>query len=211
MIHRRLPFFVESNLSLFGSLWIYAAAELLFRKGAAMIEFRQSNPDDAAGLSRCVDAVARERRYLAAVCGFSEDETRTFIRNLVDNGGVQILALDAGAVVGWCDVSPMPFEGMRHVGRLGMGLLPAHRGQGLGKRLLRETVDRAFATGLRRIELDVFASNQTALRLYQQAGFVTEGRKRQARILDCTEEDIVIMGLLHEEWTRFVNGHLAKR
>jgi RimJ/RimL family protein N-acetyltransferase len=175
-----------------------------------MIELRLSTPDDADGLSGCVDVVARERRYLAAVCGFTADETRNFIHHLVNNGGVQILALDAGAVVGWCDVSPMPFEGMRHLGRLGMGLLPAYRGQGLGKRLLWETVDRAFATGLRRIELDVFASNQTALRLYERAGFVIEGRKRQARILDGSEEDIVIMGLLHEEWTRFINGHLAK-
>lgn len=176
-----------------------------------MIEFRQSNPDDAAGLSHCVDVVARERRYLAAVCGFTEDETRTFIGSLVENGGVQILAFDNGVVVGWCDVSPIPLEGMRHVGRLGMGLLPAYRGQGSGKRLLAETLDRAFATGLYRIELDVFASNLTALRLYERAGFVTEGRKRQARILDGSEEDIVIMGLLHDEWTRLVNDQLAKR
>src|SRR5690348_9277605 len=98
-------------------------------EGRHMIELRLSTPDDAGGLSRCVDVVARERRYLAAVCGFTADETRTFIGNLIDNGGVQILALDVGAVVGWCDVSPMPFEGMRHVGRLGMGLLPAYRGQ----------------------------------------------------------------------------------
>lgn len=176
-----------------------------------MIELRLSTPDDAEGLSGCVDVVARERRYLAAVCGFTADETRAFIGNLTENGGVQLLALDAGTVVGWCDVSPLPFDGTRHVGRLGMGLLPAYRGQGLGKRLLSETIDLAFAKGLRRIELDVFASNQTALRLYERAGFVTEGRKRQARILDGSEEDIVIMGLLHEEWTRFVNGQLAKR
>lgn len=166
-----------------------------------MIVFRLCTPDDAEALSRIVDAVARERRYLATVCGFSADDTRDFIRKLTENGGIQMLALDEGAIVGWCDVTPMLFEGMRHVGRLGMGLLPTYRGQGLGIRLLGATLDRAFAKGLRRIELDVFASNSAALRLYERAGFATEGRKRRARILDGVEDDILIMGLLHEEWS----------
>lgn len=165
-----------------------------------MVEFRSANPEDALGLSRCVDAVARERLYLAVVTGFPEDQTRTFVRNLLDNGGVYILALDEGTVIGWCDVMPQLYEGMRHVGRLGMGLLSAYRRQGFGKRLLQETVGRAFAKGLRRIELEVFASNLAAQRLYMRAGFVTEGRKRRARILDGVEDDILVMGLLREEW-----------
>ena len=165
-----------------------------------MITLRPSTPDDAVEVSACVDAVARERRYLGYVCGFTADETRSFLASLAEMRGVQIIALDESMVIGWCDVTVMPFEGMRHVARLGMGLLPAYRGQGLGMRLLREVLSRAFAGGLLRIELEVFASNLAAIRLYEQEGFVTEGRKRCARILDGVEDDIVVMGLLRQEW-----------
>ena len=165
-----------------------------------MITLRPSTPDDAKNVSACVDAVARERRYLGFVSGFTADQTRSFLASLAETGGVQIIALAESVVIGWCDVTVMPFEGMRHVGRLGMGLLPAYRGQGLGRRLLREVLTRVFSGGLLRIELEVFASNLAAIRLYERQGFVTEGRKRCARILDGVEEDIVVMGLLRQEW-----------
>jgi RimJ/RimL family protein N-acetyltransferase len=165
-----------------------------------MIIVRASTLDDAPGLSVCVDAVARERRYLANVCGFTAEQTRSFLNSLAESGGVQMLALDEKEVVGWCDVALAPFEGLNHVGRLGMGLLPAYRGQGLGRRLLREVLNRAFANGLLRVELEVFASNIAAIRLYEQEHFVIEGRKRRARILDGVEDDVIVMGLLKEEW-----------
>ena len=163
-----------------------------------MITIRPTTLDDAPALCACVDAVARERRYLKTLHGFTVEQTRSFLTSLAETGGVQMLALAGDAVVGWCDVMPQPFEGMRHVGQLGMGLVPGYRGQGLGRRLLRETLGRAFSAGLSRVELEVFASNVAAIRLYEQERFVTEGRRQRARILDGVEDDIVLMGLLRE-------------
>ena len=165
-----------------------------------MIKLRPSTPDDATSVSACVDAVARERQYLAKVCGFTVDETRSFITSLAESGGVQVIALSEDRVVGWCDVIPVPYEGMRHVGRLGMGILRSYRGQGLGRRLLREVLRRVFVKSLLRVELEVFASNLAAVRFYEQEGFVTEGRKRRSRILDGAEDEMLVMGLLREEW-----------
>ena len=46
-------------------------------------------PDDVEGLRTAVEAVARERRYLAAVDGFGVDGTRAFVDGLARGGGVQ--------------------------------------------------------------------------------------------------------------------------
>lgn len=167
-----------------------------------MITTRCSNPEDADAIAACVDAVSRERRYLGNTSGFSGEETRAFITSLRENGGIQIVVVADSRIVGWCDVTPHPFEGMRHVGRLGMGLLPSFRGRGLGRRLVGEVLIQAFAGSLQRVELEVYASNQIAVGLYERAGFVLEGRKRRARFLDGVEDDILIMGCLRDDWIR---------
>jgi RimJ/RimL family protein N-acetyltransferase len=166
-----------------------------------MFATRSSSLKDAEAIARCVDAVARERRYLAQVHGFSTEDTRDFIASLEERGGVQLVALEGGNIIGWCDVSPVPNEGMRHVGRLGMGVLHAYRGQGVGRQLLIGVLAQSFSRGFRRIECEVYASNKAAIELYARQGFELEGRKRQARVLDGKTEDILIMGLLREDWT----------
>jgi RimJ/RimL family protein N-acetyltransferase len=165
-----------------------------------VITTRSSTAEDAEAVSACVDAVSRERRHLGNTSGFSEEQTRAFISSLSDSGGIQIVVVAEGKIVGWCDVTPLPFEGMRHVGRLGMGLLPPFRGQGIGRRLVREILSHVFGKGLTRVELEVFASNKIAVGLYEREGFVIEGRKRFARFLDGVTDDILIMGCLRDEW-----------
>lgn len=149
------------------------------------------------GLCRAIEAVARERRYLGNVDGFPLEEVRQFTAGLAAAGGVQLVAVDDdGSVAGWCDIRRNPFDGFRHVGTLGVGLLPAHRERGLGPKLLARTIEAAAAAGMHRIELEVFASNTRAVHVFEKAGFVREGLKRGARLLDGVADDLVCMALL---------------
>src|SRR5262245_18929075 len=83
-----------------------------------------------------VDTVARERKYLIFLEGPPLETTHRFVAHLLSGGGVQMLAVTPEeVVVGWCDIVRHQREGFRHVGTLGMGILPEYRGQGLGCRL----------------------------------------------------------------------------
>jgi RimJ/RimL family protein N-acetyltransferase len=52
---------------------------------------------------------------------------------------------------------------------------------------------------LERVELDVYASNVTAIRLYEKFKFQVVGRKRKARKLDASYEDTIVMALLFDQ------------
>ncbi|HEX7052326.1 MAG TPA: GNAT family N-acetyltransferase [Burkholderiales bacterium] len=89
------------------------------------------------------------------------------------------LALADGAPVGWCDVVEKPRGALRHSGVLGMGVLAAHRGRGLGGALLRRTLDDAREKGFTRVELTVRVDNERARKLYEKHGFQVEGLCRR--------------------------------
>jgi ribosomal protein S18 acetylase RimI-like enzyme len=151
----------------------------------------------AESFNVAVDMVARERKYIGFVEGPPLESTRHFMQYLVDGHGIQMLAVTpTDAVVGWCDIIRNPQEGFRHVGRLGMGLLPEYRGRGLGRQLAVHAIEAARQKGIERIELEVFASNTPAIALYRALGFATEGTKRRARKLDGEYDDNIIMALL---------------
>ena len=157
------------------------------------IAVRSIAPDDVPSFHRCLDVVARERRFLAMLEAPPLEEVREFVTSGRQRGVVQFVAAFDGEVVGWCDVLPVPFEGFRHCGALGMGVLPRQRGQGIGQRLLEATLREAERCGITRVQVEVFASNRVAISLYEAFGFQCEGRKRRARQLDGIAEDLVCM------------------
>ena len=70
----------------------------------------------------------------------------------------------------------------------------------MGTVALAQLVEFGFVRrNLRRIHLQVIASNAGALRSYGKAGFVVEGRLREHAWVRGAYEDIVLMGILRSE------------
>lgn len=147
------------------------------------------------GYHQCLDSVARERLYLALVQAPPLDSSRGFVLSNIAGGVPQFVAVIDGEVVGWCDISPLRHVAFQHRGELGMGVHKRYRGLGIGQQLIARTIEKAKEKGLERIELEVFASNVPARKLYEKMGFVTEGVKKKARKMDGNYDDVVEMVL----------------
>jgi RimJ/RimL family protein N-acetyltransferase len=149
------------------------------------------------GFCAVVDVVARERKYLAFLEAPPLENVTRFVRNNIEQGFPQFVVPSAGTVVGWCDVLPNRSRVIySHCGTLGVGLLPEHRGKGVGRQLMRRTIDAAFAFGLTRIELTVREANLNAIALYKSLGFEVEGMHRRAVRIEGEYENLYSMALL---------------
>jgi GNAT superfamily N-acetyltransferase len=114
----------------------------------ASVEIVPITQDHIESFHRALDFVARERRYLAFLEASPFESTRAFVLDNISHGYSQRVAVSAGQVAGWCDVVPNPRQIYAHVGVLGIALLPEFRRQGIGGRLIRQTLDAAQAFGL---------------------------------------------------------------
>jgi len=160
---------------------------------AAHVAIRPIALGDAAGFRACLTVVMAERKYLGYLEPFSFTHTATFVAENIERGNPQLVADDAGQIVGWCDVRRESVPTYAHEGSLGMGLLPDYRGHGLGERLLRATLDAACRAGFERVSLSVYASNTRAMALYRKVGFVLEGTRVRGRKVDGEYDDIHMM------------------
>jgi len=98
-----------------------------------------------------------------------------------------------GAAVG--SASLFDFDLFARHAEAGISLKRNARGRGIGTAAIVQLVEFRFARhNLRRIHLQAIASNIAAIRAYEKAGFLIEGRQRQHAWVRGTYEDIVRMG-----------------
>jgi ribosomal protein S18 acetylase RimI-like enzyme len=159
-------------------------------------EIRQIRLGDARSFIDCLDAVARERRYLAQVEAPSYEKVEGFVRESVATDVAQFVAIHHDAVVGWADIFPSWAYAVQHCGVLGMGVLADFRGKGIGRQLLLASIRKANANGITRILLQARADNGVAIKLYESVGFKHEATIEQALRFDGVYYQAVQMSLL---------------
>lgn len=77
----------------------------------------------------------------------------------------------------------------------------AYRRRGCGHDAMRLSLNYAFKLlGLNRVVYLADAPNAAAINAYTKVGFVEEGRMRQAVYRDGIYHDIIVLGILREDW-----------
>ena len=111
-----------------------------------------------------------------------------------------IRTLDQGRLIGFIDLEGTTFpHGEAFVG-IGIGER-GFWGKGYGTDAMKAILRYAFhELNLRRVSLDTFEYNPRAIRSYERAGFVHEGRARGFLNREGKRWDLIFMGILREEW-----------
>ncbi len=141
---------------------------------------RRAVPGDAESITELVNIVGAERRWtLRERATWTLDQERATIAAADGTRSVFLVAEVDGRVAGILYLARGQWPKNEHVAELSMSCLPAARGVGLGTALLEAAVQWARSVGVRKLSLEVFSSNEPAVRLYRKLGFLEEGRLRR--------------------------------
>lgn len=117
------------------------------------------------------------------------------------DGNYNLAAVIDERVVGMLGINTFPNRPRRrHAGAIGIGLHDDWQGKGIGSALMQAGVELADNwLNLRRLELEVYADNEPAIRLYERFGFEREGVLRQYAFRDGRYVDAYLMARLRPD------------
>jgi putative acetyltransferase len=108
----------------------------------------------------------------------SREAFAPIFKQLLEQGIKYIFEIN-GEAVGMVKLVPLTHR-TSHVCYVGgLAIHPAHAGKGCGTLLMQTIRQWAIEKGFKRLELDVDEDNPRAKRLYEKAGYITEGVLRK--------------------------------
>lgn len=161
------------------------------------IVIREARIEDASAILEAERAIAKVPGY------FCSDPSELILENVLhaistfrSNEGIYLVAETDGALIGHAFLEPQRLQSLRHVADLNIAVHLDWQKKGVGTKLLKQIIEWAKKSEvLRKIQLNVRASNLFAISLYNKMGFQEEGRlKNRVKVKDAYLDDI-IMGL----------------
>jgi len=107
-----------------------------------------------------------------------EQETDWLAQTLVAIEGEDVINVvaDIGEkIIANGDVTRGGYKDTHHHGHLGLTMISKYRGQGIGRRMIEMLIRESRKAGLRTLDTEFLAENETARRAYEKAGFKQAG------------------------------------
>jgi RimJ/RimL family protein N-acetyltransferase len=163
---------------------------------------REARPDDAGPLIAYIQRLIAEPGIniplTPAEFTLGVEEEREFLaKSAAAPNSIVLLAEVDEEIVGELNCRGGTRQATRHAVTLGISVRQEWRGRGVGAALMAEAIAWTKQTGIvTRIELQVYARNEPAIRLYKKFGFEVEGRRRRVIFQEGEYLDDLIMALL---------------
>ena len=151
------------------------------------------------------------RWYLTMYRPLSQAEEERWVESLLSRRDDIVLAIEVREGDNWVHIGNIGLHKIDWKNRVAkLGIVIGERdywGRGYGTEAIRTMLRYAFLElGLNRVELEVYDFNERAIRCYEKAGFVREGVRRQALYREGRFHDVILMGILQEEFMEVNDG-----
>lgn len=161
------------------------------------LKVRRAVPEDAAGIVAVLAVVIDERVHSAIDRVWSVEQEQRYLESLSAREAIHVVVDGANHILGLqtLDRWSALLDSMAHVGQVGTFLLPAWRGQGVGRELWKATAAFARETGYQKLVVQVRGTNAPAQSFYRRLGFAECGRLSRQVIIDGSQDDEILMEL----------------
>ncbi len=147
--------------------------------------------EDAKQIIEAVEQIIQSGLYIQKEVPRTLDNEQNFIHKMIDLDNMYIVAEINQEIVGIARVIRGELEMKRHIGIFRTWLINTAQGKGIGSEIMKYTLKWCEIHQLHKLCLTVFASNDSAHKLYERYGFVQEGvQKEQVKINGLYDDEV---------------------
>ncbi|HAE43202.1 MAG TPA: N-acetyltransferase [Clostridiales bacterium] len=162
---------------------------------------REATKTDAKALIDYLDKIAQESDFLSFGIGelnITLEKEETFLENSYNqDNSLMALVMHGERIIGTASMAGGIKPRFRHVGEMGISVIKAYWGKGIGEKMIDYMVGWSKQTAIiRKINLYVRSDNVRALNLYKKTGFEVEGAVRRDMLIGNEFYDSIMMGML---------------